>query len=120
MCRFSSTVCNNYCSKNGECRLQIAVKYVGLEKVRYSISCRSVPLISEPFFDHDHNLCILCERCVRICRDIRGEGVLQINLDYHCMHWIGPGVLGEIGVQAPRRYLPDGRSLYQVRSLAEV
>jgi len=32
----------------------------------------------EPLFTRDPNLCILCERCVRMCQDIRGAGVIGL------------------------------------------
>ncbi len=79
-----------YCPKNGECELQRAVEYVGLNKIRYPVSYRNMPVLREPFFDRDYNLCILCGRCVRTCAEVRGEAVLSINPDFHRDHWIGP------------------------------
>ncbi|MEA3310800.1 MAG: 2Fe-2S iron-sulfur cluster-binding protein, partial [candidate division WOR-3 bacterium] len=32
----------------------------------------------DPLFTRDPNLCILCERCVRMCQDIRGAGVIGL------------------------------------------
>ncbi|MCX8031182.1 MAG: FAD-dependent oxidoreductase [Thermodesulfovibrionales bacterium] len=38
---------------------------------------RNLPIReNEPLFTINPNLCILCERCVRICHDIRGAGIL--------------------------------------------
>ena len=34
------------------------------------------PEHDEPFYDRDYNLCILCGRCVRMCAEVRGAGVL--------------------------------------------
>ena len=67
MCRLSNAICYKYYPKNGEYRFHRAVKYVGLEKVRYPVSYRSVPLISEPFFGRGYNLCILYGCC---CQDL--------------------------------------------------
>lgn len=84
------TVGCKYCPKDGSCELQEAVKFVGLEKIRYQLSFKNMPVLREPFFDRNYNLCILCTRCVRTCQEVRGVGVLSSNPDFHRMHWIGP------------------------------
>ncbi len=89
------TVGCKYCHKNGECELQDAVEYVELKRLRYPITFRNLPVLREPFFDRDYNLCILCSRCVRTCQEVRGEGVLSINPDFHRNHWIAPEFLRE-------------------------
>lgn len=90
MRKFPVTVGCKYCPKNEECELQEAVRFVGLERIRYDIAFRNLPVLREPFFDRNYNLCILCGRCVRICQEVRGEGILSSNPDFHRMHWIGP------------------------------
>jgi formate dehydrogenase alpha subunit len=90
MRKFPVTVGCKYCLKNGECELQQAVEFVGLEKIRYQTSFRNMPILREPFFDRNYNLCIMCARCVRTCEEVRGEGILVSNPDFHQMHWIGP------------------------------
>lgn len=90
MRRFAVTVGCKYCPKNGECELQRAVEYVGLDRIRYKVSYQNKPVLREPFFDRDYNLCILCGRCVRVCSEVRGEAVLQFRADMHRSHWIGP------------------------------
>ncbi len=89
------TVGCKYCLKNGECELQKAVEYTGLDKIRYQTTYRNMPVLREPFFDRDYNLCILCGRCVRTCQEVRGEAVLSSNPDFHKDHWIGPESLKE-------------------------
>ena len=91
--KFPVTVGCKYCPKDGECELQQAVQFVGLENIRYQISFKNIPVLREPFFDRNYNLCILCGRCVRTCQEVRGEGVLSTNPDFHRMHWIGPECL---------------------------
>ncbi len=88
--KFPVTVGCKYCPKDGRCELQEAVEFVGLERVRYQISFRDMPVLREPFFDRNYNLCIMCSRCVRTCQEVRGVGVLFNNPDFHRMHWIGP------------------------------
>ena len=90
MRKFPVTVGCKYCPKNEECELQEAVQFVGLENVRYQTSFKNIPVLREPFFDRNYNLCILCGRCVRTCQEVRGVGVLSSNPDFHRMHWIGP------------------------------
>ncbi len=90
MRKLPATVGCKYCPKNGECELQRAVEYVGLGKIRYQMSYRNMPVLREPFFDRDYNLCIMCSRCVRTCTEVRGEAVLSSNPDFHRDHWIGP------------------------------
>ena len=90
MRKFPVTVGCKYCPQDGRCELQEAVEFVGLEKVRYQHTFRNMQVLREPFFDRDYNLCIMCSRCVRVCAEVRGEGVLKSNPDFHRMHWIGP------------------------------
>ena len=84
------TVGCKYCPKDGRCELQEAVLFVGLKSIRYQIEFRNMPVLREPFFDRNYNLCIMCGRCVRTCQEVRGVGVLTTNPDFHRMHWIGP------------------------------
>ncbi|MBN1234715.1 MAG: formate dehydrogenase subunit alpha [Methanotrichaceae archaeon] len=90
MRKFPVTVGCKYCPNDGQCELQEAVQFVGLESIRYQISFRNLPVLREPFFDRNYNLCIMCSRCVRICQEVRGVGALSSNPDFHHMHWIGP------------------------------
>ncbi|MFZ3148595.1 MAG: formate dehydrogenase subunit alpha [Methanothrix sp.] len=90
MRKFPVTVGCKYCPKNEECELQQAVRFVGLDSIRYEIAFKNMPVLREPFFDRNYNLCILCGRCMRVCQEVRGVGVLSSNPDFHRMHWIGP------------------------------
>ncbi len=69
------------CSKNTQCELQRVADFIGLqgetvEGYRY----RGLPVLHDhPFFDRDYNLCIKCGRCVKVCRDVRGAGILELG-----------------------------------------
>ena len=78
------------CSKDEECEIQQVATYVGLEKVRFTTSYRDIPVLREPFFDRDYNLCVLCSRCVRVCDEVRGENVIVYHTEFHQNHWVGP------------------------------
>ncbi|UCD09954.1 MAG: FAD-dependent oxidoreductase, partial [Dehalococcoidales bacterium] len=67
------------CPKNGHCELQKVVDYIGIEpEIPYRP--KEYPLETDnPFFLRDYNLCIVCGRCVRVCRDVRGVGVYTFD-----------------------------------------
>jgi formate dehydrogenase beta subunit len=65
------------CPANGTCDLQDAVDYIGIKESPPYIP-KNLPVLDDnPFFIRDHNYCILCERCVRVCEDIRGIRAIE-------------------------------------------
>jgi formate dehydrogenase alpha subunit len=69
-----------YCPNNGQCEIQDLVDYLDLQEIPYPIAYRGLPVEQDdPFFDRDYNLCILCGRCVRVCQDVRHNGVLAFT-----------------------------------------
>ncbi len=69
-----------YCPKDGVCELQEVVRRIGITDIEYPITYRGYEVEhDDPFFDRDYNLCILCGRCVRMCQEVRGTGVLAFK-----------------------------------------
>ena len=74
-----TTGCEN-CPNNGQCELQEVVEQVGITDIEYPIYYRGYEVEhDDPFFDRDYNICILCGRCVRMCQEVRGTGVLAFK-----------------------------------------
>lgn len=66
------------CPKYGDCELQTLIQYIGPRTGRLKMRMKGFkPWEDNPLFVHDMNRCILCGRCVRACRDLRGVEVLQ-------------------------------------------
>ncbi|PMB00822.1 bidirectional hydrogenase complex protein HoxU [Fischerella thermalis CCMEE 5268] len=61
------------CVANGNCELQDLAIEMGMDHVRleYQFPNRKVD-ISHDHFGIDHNRCVLCTRCVRVCDEIEG------------------------------------------------
>ena len=68
------------CVANGHCELQDLAVTVGMDHSRlpYRFPDRHVDL-SHPLFGLDHNRCILCSRCVRVCDEVEGAHVWDIG-----------------------------------------
>ncbi len=68
-----------HCASNGSCELQTIARHLG---VKLKTKClrkllRQLPIDdSNPLFIYDPNKCTLCGRCVWICREHLGIGVL--------------------------------------------
>jgi bidirectional [NiFe] hydrogenase diaphorase subunit len=61
------------CVANGNCSLQDLAIEVGMDHVRYDYLNPACEVdISHPRYGIDHNRCILCTRCVRVCDEIEG------------------------------------------------
>ena len=74
------------CVANGNCELQDLAVELGMDHSRfeYRFPNRSVDL-SHPQFGIDHNRCILCTRCVRVCDEIEGAHVWDVaRRGEHC------------------------------------
>jgi len=61
------------CVSNGHCELQELAIAVGMDHVRYEYRFPPFPVdITHQRFGIDHNRCVLCNRCVRVCDEIEG------------------------------------------------
>lgn len=61
------------CVMNGHCELQAVAAIEGMDHVRFDYLHPDLPMdISHSRFGMDHNRCILCTRCVRVCDEVEG------------------------------------------------
>lgn len=61
------------CVANGNCELQDAGIAVGMSHVRYDYMFPQLSVdLTHERFGIDHNRCILCTRCVRVCDELEG------------------------------------------------
>lgn len=64
------------------CELRKVAEYVGIPGDTPRYRPADLPTVqSEPLFLRDHNLCIGCLRCVRMCREVRKVDALGFVLD---------------------------------------
>jgi len=61
------------CVANGNCELQDLAAAVGMDHVRYEYVFPVAAVdVTHDRFGIDHNRCVLCTRCVRVCDQIEG------------------------------------------------
>ena len=72
-------VCSS-CVSNGHCELQSLAQVLGVTHVRYAYNNPRLPVdMTHPRFVLDHNRCILCTRCVRVCAELEGANVWEVS-----------------------------------------
>lgn len=68
------------CVSNGHCELQAMAKTLGVTSVRFPYNYPKLPVdMSHERYVLDHNRCILCTRCVRVCAEIEGAHVWEVT-----------------------------------------
>ena len=68
------------CVSNANCELQALAQSLDLTHVRYPYNHPRLPVdMSHPRFVLDHNRCILCTRCVRVCAEVEGAHVWEVS-----------------------------------------
>lgn len=61
------------CVANGHCDLQQLGYHTGMDHIRYPFLFLECAVdSSHPLYVLDHNRCILCTRCVRVCKEVEG------------------------------------------------
>lgn len=72
-------VCSS-CVSNGHCELQSLAQSLGVTHVRYPYNSPRLAVdMTHPRFVLDHNRCILCTRCVRVCAELEGAHVWEVS-----------------------------------------
>jgi bidirectional [NiFe] hydrogenase diaphorase subunit len=67
------------CVSNGHCELQTLAYSLGMDHVRYDYIFPKWNVdLTHRMFGMDHNRCILCTRCVRVCWHIEGAGTKNV------------------------------------------
>lgn len=95
---------NHYCAVcvvNGHCELQSLAAHLGVDHVRFDYLNPPVGMDnSHELFGLDHNRCILCTRCVRVCDEVEGAHTWDVR---------GRGVTARVVVDLDRPWR-DSRS----------
>jgi len=67
-----------FCAQSGDCELQSLAYELGMDHLTVPPSFREFPVdATNPYMALDHNRCILCGRCVRACKELAGNSVLN-------------------------------------------
>jgi len=65
------------CIRNGNCELQTLASELGLRQISYSgTRSNGRKDLSNPAIVRDNEKCILCRRCVSMCHEVQGVGVI--------------------------------------------
>lgn len=68
------------CVSNGHCELQSMATAMGINTVRFAYNYPKLAVdLSHPRYVLDHNRCILCTRCVRVCAELEGAHVWELT-----------------------------------------
>ncbi|MGR3319714.1 MAG: NADH-quinone oxidoreductase subunit NuoG [Candidatus Anammoxibacter sp.] len=68
------------CDKSGECELQDVTFDLHLSQGRIHTKRRNEPSVKDnPVLEFNHNRCILCGRCTRICGEVQGVAAIDFQ-----------------------------------------
>ncbi|MBB5021655.1 bidirectional hydrogenase complex protein HoxU [Desulfurispira natronophila] len=68
------------CVSNQNCELQALAAELGMEQVRYDYLDPDLSMdLSHERFGIDHNRCVLCLRCVRVCDEVEGAHTWDVK-----------------------------------------
>ena len=65
------------CDQSGECELQNYTLEMKVDAQHYAIRDTYRPVKKWNFIHYDSSLCIVCERCVTVCKDMIGDAALK-------------------------------------------
>jgi NADH-quinone oxidoreductase subunit G len=65
------------CDQSGECELQNYTLELGVDSQSYSIKDTHKPAQNWGLIHYDPALCIMCERCITVCKDMIGDAALS-------------------------------------------
>ena len=65
------------CDQSGECELQNFVHHLGVDEQIYAIKDTHKTQKNWGLINYDPSLCIVCERCITVCKDKIGEAALK-------------------------------------------
>ena len=70
------------CPKYGMCEMQNLLQYMGVSNSRLYPIPNARPInTSNPIIVHEPVRCVKCGRCVRMCGEVRGVGVMDYHVD---------------------------------------
>jgi bidirectional [NiFe] hydrogenase diaphorase subunit len=68
------------CVANRHCELQNLATELGMDHVRFDYRFEPFPVdITHRLFGLDHNRCVLCTRCVRVCSEVEGAHTWDVE-----------------------------------------
>ncbi|UCH63277.1 MAG: sulfide/dihydroorotate dehydrogenase-like FAD/NAD-binding protein [Fidelibacterota bacterium] len=89
-----------FCSNRASCEVRLLAEEHEIDDLGLPIIYKDLDLERlDPFMDRDYNLCILCGRCVRICKKIHGRAAID---------FIGRGADARIGTAFQRHHTEAG------------
>ncbi len=65
------------CDQSGECELQNYTLYMNINRQDHAIPDTFRPIRDWGLMKYDAGLCIVCEKCVTVCKDMIGDAVLK-------------------------------------------
>jgi len=65
------------CDQSGECELQNYTLEMGVDSQRHCVPDTARPTKTWGAIHYDASLCIVCERCITVCKDMIGEAALK-------------------------------------------
>ena len=68
------------CAKNGECELQSLAEQMGIRDIPFEGETKKFAIDdSSPSLVRDSQKCVLCGKCVRVCKEIQGVNALTFS-----------------------------------------